>query len=183
MKAIETIYNGYRFRSRLEARWAVFFDALGVKYEYEPEGFELSDGTWYLPDFYLPDLKIWVEVKGLMSGEDLKKIDLFRKCLSVDSGQYLWVVGDIPTGSWFRTEGLAYKYGDIFSIGNELVWDVEYLPCVCPKCGKVGIEFEGRGARVCPNHCPESDKLYSADDPKVLNAYNKARQARFEYGE
>ena len=32
MKAIETEYNGYRFRSRLEARWAVFFDALGIEY-------------------------------------------------------------------------------------------------------------------------------------------------------
>lgn len=51
MKAIETVYNGYKFRSRLEARWAVFFDALGVKYEYEPEGLQLDDGTKYLPDF------------------------------------------------------------------------------------------------------------------------------------
>ncbi len=30
IKAIETRYKGYRFRSRLEARWAVFFDALSV---------------------------------------------------------------------------------------------------------------------------------------------------------
>ena len=54
IKAIETEYNGYRFRSRLEARWAVFFDELGIKYQYEPEGFDL-DGTLYLPDFYLPE--------------------------------------------------------------------------------------------------------------------------------
>ena len=51
IKAIETRYKGYRFRSRLEARWAVFFDALGLEWEYEPEGYELSDGSWYLPDF------------------------------------------------------------------------------------------------------------------------------------
>ena len=44
IKAIETYYKGYRFRSRLEARWAVFFDAAGIKYEYEPEGFGLEDG-------------------------------------------------------------------------------------------------------------------------------------------
>jgi hypothetical protein len=54
-KVIQTKYKGYHFRSRTEARWAVFFDKLGVKYEYEPEGFELPDGTWYLPDFYLPE--------------------------------------------------------------------------------------------------------------------------------
>lgn len=43
IKAIETVYRGYRFRSRLEARWAVFFDALGLEWEYEPEGFDLTD--------------------------------------------------------------------------------------------------------------------------------------------
>lgn len=53
MKAIETRYKGYRFRSRLEARWAVFFDALDVKWEYEPEGFELGFNDRYLPDFRL----------------------------------------------------------------------------------------------------------------------------------
>jgi len=51
IKAIETIYKGYRFRSRLEARWAVFFDEMGYDWEYESEGYELRDGTWYLPDF------------------------------------------------------------------------------------------------------------------------------------
>lgn len=63
MKAIDTEYNGYKFRSRLEARWAVFFDTLGVKYEYELQGFEFEDGTRYLPDFWLPEYKIWVEIK------------------------------------------------------------------------------------------------------------------------
>lgn len=70
-RAIETRYKGYRFRSRLEARWAVFFDALGLKWEYEPEGFELPSGR-YLPDFYLGDRARggrfqygpWVEIKA-----------------------------------------------------------------------------------------------------------------------
>ena len=64
IKPIETVYNGYRFRSRLEARWAVFFDAAGIKYEYEPEGFKAEDGTMYLPDFYLTNKHCWVEVKS-----------------------------------------------------------------------------------------------------------------------
>lgn len=51
IKPIETRYKGYRFRSRLEARWAVFFDALGLHWEYEPESFELPNGQRYLPDF------------------------------------------------------------------------------------------------------------------------------------
>ena len=63
IKPIETEYNGYRFRSRLEARWAVFYDKAGIPYQYEPEGFVLEDGTHYLPDFYLPWFNAYVEVK------------------------------------------------------------------------------------------------------------------------
>lgn len=63
LRAITTRYQGYAFRSRLEARWAVFFDHLKIRWDYEPEGFELGNGLRYLPDFWLPDWKIWVEVK------------------------------------------------------------------------------------------------------------------------
>lgn len=66
IKPIETPYKGYRFRSRLEARWAVFFDALNIKWEYEKEGFDLGDGDYYLPDFWLPELSLWYEVKGVL---------------------------------------------------------------------------------------------------------------------
>jgi hypothetical protein len=62
MQAITTEFRGYRFRSRLEARWAVFFDTLGLDWTYEPEGFNL-DGDWYLPDFWIDDWQAWVEIK------------------------------------------------------------------------------------------------------------------------
>jgi len=64
IKTINTIYNGYKFRSRLEARWAVFFDVLNIPYEYEKEGFDLDDVGWYLPDFWLPEQHYWIEIKG-----------------------------------------------------------------------------------------------------------------------
>src|SRR5436190_15329968 len=69
LQPIETRYNGYRFRSRLEARWAVFFNALGVPYEYEKEGYDL-DGVRYLPDFWLPEQDCWIEIKGQRSIEE-----------------------------------------------------------------------------------------------------------------
>lgn len=53
LKAINTFYNGNYYRSRLEARWAVFFDEIGIEYEYENEGYDL-DGLYYLPDFWFP---------------------------------------------------------------------------------------------------------------------------------
>lgn len=75
IKAIETQYKGYRFRSRLEARWAVFFDAIGLVWEYEPEGYDLGDAGWYLPDFYLKEWGMWVEIKPeLPSNDELYKM-------------------------------------------------------------------------------------------------------------
>jgi len=65
IRPLETHYGGYRFRSRTEARWAVCFDTLGILWEYEREGFVASDGTCYLPDFWLPEQGIWIEVKGV----------------------------------------------------------------------------------------------------------------------
>lgn len=60
-RPIETRYRGYRFRSRLEARWAVTFDALGYRWEYEPQGYQLPAGA-YLPDFLVEDETFW-EIK------------------------------------------------------------------------------------------------------------------------
>lgn len=74
-QAIQTRYKGYHFRSRLEARWAVFLDSLGVQWEYEVEGFDLSQYAemfnnpgrdpigMYLPDFLLKGSNAWLEVK------------------------------------------------------------------------------------------------------------------------
>ena len=109
IRAIETSYDGYRFRSRLEARWAVFFNAAGIDYQYEPEGFILEDRSWYLPDFYLPNVilrdgskGLWVEVKGKsdIPKEDQNKILRFgdHTMWGADDapGHALLVVGQIP---------------------------------------------------------------------------------------
>lgn len=102
IKAIETEYNGYKFRSRLEARWAVFFDAAGIKYEYEPEGFELEDGTRYLPDFYLPEIDYYVEVKGYNKhiSDDLYRVMSFV----VNSKKSVIILSNIPYSD--KSEGL-----------------------------------------------------------------------------
>src|SRR5699024_644264 len=63
-KPIQTRYAGCHFRSRLEARWAVFFDRLGIEWQYEPQGFVLPGGRHYLPDFLLVESGTWIEVKG-----------------------------------------------------------------------------------------------------------------------
>lgn len=94
-----TIYNGYRFRSRLEARWAVFFDAIGMKYEYEPEGYDLGDGVRYLPDFYLPEERCFAEVKANQPND----AELDKMCrlvlLAADYYELPYKAGVFLTGS------------------------------------------------------------------------------------
>lgn len=63
IKPINTKYKGYNFRSRLEARWAIFFDEIGWEWRYEDEGYQLESG-YYLPDFYFPLLNMYAEVKA-----------------------------------------------------------------------------------------------------------------------
>lgn len=75
IRAIETRYKSRRFRSRLEARYAVLFDHLGLQWDYEPEGYTLPGGLRYLPDFFIrcpagrdmsrrwPGAGYWVEIK------------------------------------------------------------------------------------------------------------------------
>jgi hypothetical protein len=77
IQAIETRYAGCRFRSRAEARLAVFLDALKVPWLYEPEGYLLRDGIAYLPDFLLypgTDWAFWLEVKAQApTGDEILK--------------------------------------------------------------------------------------------------------------
>jgi len=105
IKAIETRYKGYLFRSRLEARWAVFFDTLGIKWEYEQEGFELSGGTRYLPDFYLPTFAggIYAEVKP--EGDDFEKARKFAK----ESKQGVWLCAGVPDFFAYEIAPIGYR--------------------------------------------------------------------------
>jgi hypothetical protein len=93
MDPIETEYKGYRFRSRLEARWAVFFEHLDVNWRYEPQGYEFDDGTKYLPDFFLPEKEIWIEVKGGQPNQD--EVNKAKK-LCWETDQYVLILVEPP---------------------------------------------------------------------------------------
>ncbi len=71
--AIPSVYRNCEYKSRLEAHWAVFFDEHGVEFVYEPHRLLFADGVVYIPDFYLPDLSTWFEVKGNPSRSAQKK--------------------------------------------------------------------------------------------------------------
>lgn len=181
---METLYKGYRFRSRLEARWAVFLDKLRVPYEYEPEGFNLGEAGCYLPDFrikcygYRGDClmeheptELYIEVKGHMTEEDAKKIEAFSEEHPV------LVVGNIP-GKDCSTDSFevgAYDGMDgtfIYPFNYETI-DGDYFAAY-PAADKYG-HFYLFG--------DDSNYINEDDRELVEKAYATARQARFEHGE
>lgn len=67
---IPTWYGDIRYRSRLEARWACWFEIAGIYAEYEP-----LDLEGYIPDFLIPDEwcgDLLVEVKPGLHARDLR---------------------------------------------------------------------------------------------------------------
>ncbi|MEC7641252.1 MAG: hypothetical protein VYC17_03765 [Nitrospinota bacterium] len=61
---IETEFRGVMFRSRVEARWAVFLHELKVDYSYEPPAEFLPSGKPYTPDFWINDWNAYIEIKA-----------------------------------------------------------------------------------------------------------------------
>ena len=109
LKAIETRYKGYRFRSRLEARWAVFFEALGIPWEYEKEGFDLGEAGWYLPDFWLPEQECWFEVKGNVDCDGIDEVCIKPGKLAYNAGKTsLVAVGSPKNGEVFPVTVLSF---------------------------------------------------------------------------
>lgn len=213
IKAIETRYKGYLFRSRLEARWAVFFDALGLRWEYEKEGYDL-DGLYYLPDFWLPSLRTWLEIKAIApDAEDLKKIGRFYKAVSFQpegqAASFYVLVGQPYACGWdCEYEVGGPFYGKPWAISDGWMWTD------CPRCGKVdlalawpkfarhhdGSVWDGLNCMCCdvgegPQGDPRVPEAYFSKgtiasppgtinaSPRLVRAYNAARSARFEHGQ
>jgi hypothetical protein len=132
MQAIDTFYSDHFFRSRLEARWAVYFDSLKQKWEYEPEGFVLENGVKYLPDFYIPELDTYVEVKpsinleqGDMDGIlNLYKDDFENKWKPFSKNKKLLLAVGVPhaTSMWLLFNDESYD-----NDGTTLVLPFAYL--------------------------------------------------------
>lgn len=207
LQPIETRYKGFRFRSRAEARWAVFFDAANVRFVYEPEAYALGDGLIYLPDFYLPNLGVWFEVKGPADADLTKPWKLQERLYDSGSPDRVVVAyGQMPDPATLTIAG--HPEADMDHQGRPIdpafdlmvSGDYHYAWCVCPWCGKAGVEFDARGARVCGwrahhetvteamsavadlGHWHE-DKCYTGNHPTIAKAYAAARSARFEFGE
>lgn len=212
-KALETSYNGYKFRSRLEARWAVFFDALNIKYIYEPEGYALSDGNYYLPDFMLPDFGYYAEVKGYNNNltNDFKRMYRFVS----DKKTALLILSEIPYDEsanglfWFpilyytarsggmvdgcRTFFLEYCHKDGGYLQDDFaVGCASHVYFPTDRNDFIDLSMQNRGlydiAQAISGAVLDGKEYpiktsFKDELIPVKNALAKARQARFEHGE
>lgn len=186
IKAVETVYKGYLFRSRLEARWAVFFDALGIQWEYEPEGLVLSDGSSYLPDFYLISFNCYFEVKraGIKETEEGKRaVHKISDGVDTDTWAGLIAFGDPVDDDFYlfcqeTDDGGGGSYAGEVTIG------------ISPDNGKPHLfAYNDRRDRVfLTNFGDDYDYIPATTTEYGTYKYEdfvtqRARQARFEHGQ
>jgi hypothetical protein len=190
---IETAYKGHRFRSRLEARWAVFLDAAGIAWEYEAEGYNL-DGVYYLSDFWLPNDNSFLEIKpsgfwppgGYVArlGEIAPKL---TKLADASGCEVYLIVGSPSPNSDDINHWIDHRPSIIGFAPNEGVCSSRLYEC--SDCGRVSIRrFAGGPYKA---RCPCRPGVISDDakytpfywSPRIERAMQQARRARFEHGE
>jgi hypothetical protein len=174
VNVLPTMYKHYAFRSRTEARWAVFLDLAYIPFRYEYEGFDLGN-IWYLPDFWLPAHQMWLEIKGdrPTDGERCKAQQLAA------GTRYPAVVfgGDV----WHTTPGYLFLPQQP---------DRVFFPCfwaACAVCHSVGVVLDqtyGSGVGMC--QCWRQGTSHPGQGRQtggsrgIAAAFQSARQARFE---
>jgi hypothetical protein len=207
INAIETRYAGCVFRSRTEARWAVFFDFIGTRWIYEAEGFYIgtnNEGTAtrkYLPDFYLPDEDLWIEVKGTRAQFDY---DLIAAAVIPHGGglpgSRIMLLDAIPQD----TETLKTWPVYWFRKGNILTTKVRFRGASPSKDARRMLAtrqgrpfpqgFTGVDLFVPDEYAIAGDDSFWSIRPAVMpsarsrsddlrDAYKAARSARFEHGQ
>ena len=182
MRVIQTVYKGYKFRSRLEARWAVFLDHLKANWSYEQEGYALG-GQWYLPDFFVSDWNCWIEIKGQKASDSER-----AKCqaLARESGkQVLLLVGD----PWLEPSRNLYDITlfdrDRPEYDGSEGWEFGQGRHCPEEIWLVNDEIGAYTLRPVPHAADDKDK-YPLSGPyavSIAQALTAARQARFEHGE
>ena len=203
IKAIQTDYNGYRFRSRLEARWAVFFDAGDIKYQYEPEGYETESGR-YLPDFYLPNQQVHVEVKGQRDGYQREVLRIRQFIRWGGPIRRVVILSDVPKstedgGLWHfpayyfdgRDDCVKPGWFFFYDCDDGIDGNISFAHYDLPRINTWNMSRNDFSISPESDHGEINPKTYSAEynnlnyerNKTTFEAWNKARRARFEYGE
>jgi hypothetical protein len=178
MSALPSRFKGILFRSRTEARWAVFLDALGLSWEYEPEGYHLGVVN-YLPDFVIEDRSLYIEVKGTTPNPD--EIEKCRLLAEATGKRVLLVRGNPgQMHGWLFTPGIAQE---------ESCLPTAFL-ARCRRCEKTVVTYQygadgndGHGCFPLADPCGDLDRCSDRFTPfgnDLDAAIAAARAYRFE---
>lgn len=167
-----TMLDGIVFRSRLEARWYLFFKSLGLEVCYEPKCFAIEGGIAYKPDFHLPaqlhfPLPWWFEVKPSIES-DLTKPELFSSTMDSAIG----ILTDLPRDD---SDDELCKFTILAGPGG----DYNYAFCECRYCEVIGFTWEGREDRI--GCCCSDERRYGYRTAKLAEAFNNARNTKFAF--
>lgn len=174
---IETLYRGIRFRSRLEAKWACFFDLMQWQWEYEP-----FDAAGYIPDFVLLGADpVLVEVKPATSPEDFNTVrPRVTKALVGRWAHDILFVGVTPflcrSPAWdqFVALGVLEEYQATEDGGGDWMAGLG-LWNECGYCGLYSFfhDFGWYKSRLCGHH----DGDHYLNDPELYSVSVKWAQA------
>lgn len=190
LKAKRTVYREFHFRSQLEARWAVFFDAIGVKYKYEPFWADVDTNRGVI--YYKPDFEItlsdghvyYVEIKPTApSGNALTKASGWARYIGS-----VVILFDLNPPKTTTESGWLFELGDRC---NQVFMTPNIWWCECPLCRYLGLQPFGELPCKCYSQrdCSlsrqweetfgEVTTLEFARTPKLLMAYQKAKNHKF----
>lgn len=139
-RSIPTLYKDILFRSKLEADWARAFDALKIEWQYEKEG-RYFGNQFYLPDFWLPRSRQFVEVKGVFEPDDCRKIGALlehipaRPFTDRDECPDIAIVACMPNGEflgWMRGADLP-RHPTVLELSQRASKELRLFGCTI--CG------------------------------------------------
>jgi hypothetical protein len=176
VRAIQTSYAGYWFRSRLEARWAVALDFCQIGWQYEVQGVHINLSgirLRWLPDFLLENDQ-YAEVKGELNASDAARLLTIAAGVGGEcgSGRDVVVLGRIPRSGEARWPVQLHHHDHLWA----LPWDLH-----------TGCPLKQHRPRLSLRLGTDIDMLLkgmpAAEPGWAVGALDAARQARFEHGE
>ena len=107
---------GIYVRSEMEAQVARYYKLLGIKYFYEYKEFEFPvkrGNRFYKPDFYLPKVGSWIEVKGYFRANDKVKLRRFKKFYPEEFAKMWFIIPDKYAKSKANGEIMKFILDDL----------------------------------------------------------------------
>ena len=182
----ETEFNGEIYKSRLEARWAIMFDYMGLPYFYEPLAISYrwhSRNTKYYPDFLVQDITFCPYSYSDNATKNVYLEVKFRDYIPTTRDWTKWASLRQQTDNFAVIFGLGWHYGNSIHEGDSLLIQhhnesMQPYPgslgfYQCDRCTQTWVEFTGIDEW---DYCP-----YCQNTRGLTDAFNRAYEEACQY--